>query len=86
MVFLLSVVGYSGPSGAPLKPSMGAVALDASSASQPKPEQTAAVQATEPARDGDNAATDLSVYVFLHKTRYENIRGPVEAHANACAE
>lgn len=82
MVFLLSVVGYSGLSGAPLKPPVGAVALDASSAISPGPVQTAAL--AETARDVNNDATGLSAYLQLHKTRDESGRGG--ARANTCVE
>lgn len=81
LVILLSVAGYSGLSGAPLKVAAPTVDLDASAAVLRNPVQLAAAPVPG---STDKPATDLSAYVLLHKTRYETIRG--EARANMCPE
>lgn len=83
LLFLLSVVAYSGVSSAPPKRALEeAVVPAASSVRARQPAQS--VAAARPAYDGNHAATDFSAYVLLHKTRYETTRG--EARANMCPE
>jgi hypothetical protein len=98
LLSLLSIVAYSGfsdalsgsgqpliempasPSIAATPPSLntpvGAIALDASSG-RLAPDSTG---------NDNNQTTDLSAYVFLHKTRNDRIPAPTTAGLRVCSE